>query len=103
MVKVFTMYKLKPEINIKDYLEFSINLDQKVTPKQPGVHKFEVYKILGAEDDKIIYQIVEAIEVESLETFRKVLASKEMEKVEKKYNELVDQSTVKMIYGEIIK
>lgn len=103
MVKVFAMYKLKPGIDIKDYLDFSINLDQKVTPKQPGVHKFEVYKIFGAEDDESIYQIVEVAEVESFEAFKKVLASKGMEKVEKKFNELVDQSTVKMIYGEIIK
>ena len=80
MVKVFTMYKLKPEVDFKDYLDFSAHLDQKVTPSQPGVYKFEVYKILGAEGGEIIYQIIEVAEVES---FKKVLASKEMEKVEK--------------------
>ena len=103
MVKVFIMYKLKPQIDMKDYYEFSINLDKKVTGKQPGVYKFEAYKILGAEDGVITYQIVEVLEVESVEAFKKVLVSKEIEEVEKRYKELVDLSTERILYGEIIK
>lgn len=102
MVKVFTMYKLKPGVNIADYIEFSTKLDQRVTPRQPGVHKFEVYQIQGSEKGEIMYQIVEVVEVESVKGFKKVLESKEMEKVEERYYELVDQASVKTLYGEII-
>lgn len=103
MVRVFIMGKLKEGTDYKDYLDFSINLDQKVTPNQPGIRKFEVYKIIETEGDKNIHHVVEVIDVESVEILKKVLASKEMEKVEKRYYELVERDTEKILYSEIVK
>ena len=40
MIKVFVMYKLKPGVSLEDYWKWSIEVDQKITPFQPGVYRF---------------------------------------------------------------
>ena len=47
MMYVFFMYKLKPGVKIEDYRKFSQDLDQKITPHQPGIKRFEVYEVKG--------------------------------------------------------
>ena len=78
MQKVFVMYKLKPGVKLEDYREWSISLDQKVTPFQPGVHRFEVYEIEGAEKGESPYMIVEDIDVDSWEAWQKAVKSDAM-------------------------
>jgi hypothetical protein len=103
MQKVFVMYKLKPGVSIEAYRKWSVALDQKVTPFQPGVHRFEVYEIEGAEKGKPEYQIVEDIDVESWEAWQKVVASEAMREVVKTWGDYGDEATLRVIYGKKIK
>jgi hypothetical protein len=103
MEKVFVMYKLKPGVTIEEYRKWSISLDQKVTPFQPGVHRFEVYEIAGSDKGAPAYQIVEDIDVESWETWQKVTASEGMKEVMKTWGKYGDESTIMAIYGKKIK
>jgi len=103
MIKVFVMYKLKSGVSIEDYWKWSIELDQKITPFQPGVYRFEVYAIEGAETGESPYQIVESIEVESFEQWQKVLKSEAMKEVVTTWPNYADESTTKLIYGNKIK
>lgn len=103
MQKVFVMYKLKPEVSIEDYRKWSVSLDQKVTPFQPGVYRFEVYAIEGAEKGKSPYQIVEDIEVESFEQWQKIVNSRAMKEVIETWSNYGDESTLKVIYGKKVK
>lgn len=103
MQKVFVMYKLKPEVSIEDYRKWSVSLDQKVTPFQPGVYRFEVYTIEGAEKGESPYQIVEDIEVESFEQWQKIVNSKAMKEVIETWSNYGDESTLKVIYGKKVK
>jgi quinol monooxygenase YgiN len=103
MQKVFVMYKLKPGVKIEDYRKWSVSLDQKVTPFQPGCHRFEVYEIKGAEQGESPYQIVEDIDVESWEAWQKVVQSAGMKEVVTTWNDYGDASTLKVIYGNKIK
>ncbi len=103
MQKVFVMYKLKPGVTIDEYRKWSISLDQKVTPFQAGVHRFEVYKIEGAEKGESPYQIVEDIDVESWEAWQKTLQGKGMKEVIETWGNYGDESTLVMIYGGKIK
>ena len=103
MQKVFVMYKLKPEVSIEDYRKWSVSLDQKVTPFQPGVYRFEVYEIEGAEKGESPYQIIEDIDVESFEQWQEVVSSEAMKEVVTTWSNYADESTLKVIFGKKIK
>lgn len=103
MQKVFVFYRLKPGVTVEEYRKWSINLDQKVTPFQPGVHRFEVYEIEGAEVGESPYQIVEDIEVDSWEAWQKVVKSEAMKEVVESWGKYGDESTLKVVYGTKVK
>jgi len=103
MKKVFAMYRLKPGVSIEEYKKWSVEVDQKITPFQPGVHRFEAYEIQGAEKGESPYMIVEDIDVDSWEDWQKVIKSDEMKEVMQAWPEYGDESTAVVIYGEKIK
>jgi uncharacterized protein (TIGR02118 family) len=101
--KVFSMYKLRPDVKIEDYRKWSREVDQVITASQPGVHHFEVYEIKGAGKGAPPYQIVEDIDVDSFEAWQKVLSNEAMKKVGKGWANYADESTLVVIYGEKVK
>ena len=101
--KVFVMYKLKPGVKIEDYRKWSREVDQTITPFQPGVYRFEPYEIKGAEKGKSPYQIVEDIDVESFEVWQNVVKSEAMKKLVKEWANYGDESTLITIYGDKVK
>lgn len=103
MIKVFVMYKLKMGVSLEDYWKWSIELDQKITPFQPGVYRYEVFTIEGAKKGESPYQIVEEIEIESFEQWQEVVNSEAMKEVVKTWQNYADESSVKTIYGKKVK
>ena len=103
MQKVFVMYKLKPGVDIRKYLEWSRTVDQTTTPFQPGVYRFEVYQMKGAEKGELPYQIIEDIDVESWEAWQRAVTGPGMAQVVKQWEDYGDASSVVMIYGDKIK
>jgi hypothetical protein len=67
--KVFVSYRLRPGVSVEQYKAWSGEIDQRITPGQKGVIRFEVYSIEGADKGEPFCQIVEDIEVESFEAF----------------------------------
>lgn len=102
MQRVFVMYKLKPGAKMEEYKKWSREVDQKITPNQPSVHRFEVYEIKGAEKGSSPYNIVEDIDVESFDKWQQTLKSKGMKKVVAEWDNYGDGSTVVMVFGEKI-
>jgi hypothetical protein len=103
MQKVFVMYKLKPGASYEKYREWSLSLDQRITPSQPGVIRFEVYVIRGAAEGESPYQIVEDIEVDDWETWEKVSNGPGMKQIADTWGDYGDASTLTIIYGDKIK
>ncbi|MCL5986545.1 MAG: hypothetical protein M1371_08280 [Actinobacteria bacterium] len=103
MQKVFVMYKLKPGVTLEEYRKWSISMDQKVTPFQPGVHRFEVYEIEGADKGDPPYQIVEDIDVDSWEEWQAVVNSDAMKEVIQTWGSYGDESSLAVVYGKKIK
>lgn len=103
MEKVFVLYKLKPGVSIEQYRNWSVNLDQKVTPFQPGVHRFEVYEIKGAEIGESPYRIIEDVDVDSWDEWQKVMASDAMKEILETWDNYGDRSTIIALYGKKIK
>jgi hypothetical protein len=102
--KVFVMYKLKPGVTLEEYRQWSVTLDQRITPFQPGVIRFEVYAIKGAANNgESPYQIVEDIEVDDWETWDKVSTGEGMKEVAETWGRYGDESTLTIIYGDKVK
>jgi uncharacterized protein (TIGR02118 family) len=101
MVHIFMMYNLKPG-KLEAYREHSHKTDQPTLLKQPGVRKFAVYEIKGGQGDKVPYQVVEDIEVDSWEAFQKVAASPEGKRLGEMWKEYCEEASAVTIYGEPI-
>jgi hypothetical protein len=102
MQKVFVSYKLRPGVTIEQYEAWSREVDQRITPGQNGIIRFEVYRIEGADKGEPFCQIVEDIEVESYEIFAETVKSRGMEYIIETFGKLADESTVNMVYGSKI-
>lgn len=102
MQKVFVSYKLKPGITPDQYAAWSREVDQRITPGQKGVIRFEVYRIEGADKGEPFCQIVEDIEVESFEAFTETVKGEGMAYIMETIGKYVDESTVQTVYGSKI-
>lgn len=102
MQKVFVSYKLKPGVDISQYESWSKEIDQRITPGQSGIIRFEVYKIEGADKGEPFCQVVEDIEVESFEKFNETVNGPGMKYVLETIENYVDMSTMKTVYGSKI-
>lgn len=104
MQKVFVMYDLRPGVTLDEYKRWSREVDQRVTPKQEGCIRFEVYAIEGAEGGgQPRYQIVEDIEVESWEVWERTLNGPGMASIAEDFPKYADESTVQLIYGSRVR
>jgi uncharacterized protein (TIGR02118 family) len=101
--KVFVMYKLKPGVDPREYVEWSKSVDQTTTPFQPGVYRFEVYQIKGRDGGDSPYDIVEDIDVESWEAWQQTVAGPGMAKVVTDWNNYGDADSLVAIYGDKVK
>ncbi len=69
MHKIYVMYKLKKGVTMDQYKQWSKEIDQRITPGQPGMIRFEVYEIKGADKGEPFVQVVEDIEVEDYDAW----------------------------------
>jgi hypothetical protein len=97
--KVIMLYRLREDATLEDYLAWSRDVDQRVTPQQPAVHRFEPYLIEAEEDGATRYNIIEDLEVESWEAWQKALETTAMKPVVDGFKELVDESSVAVYRG----
>lgn len=102
MPRAFAMYNLKPGVTMEQYRQFSREIDQKITPTQPHVQRFEVYEIKGRDQGKPPYQILEVIDVDSFEGWIQTTQGEGMKKVVEEWNKLCDPSSMVHIWGEKI-
>jgi len=101
MQRIVYLYNLKEGVTLQDYKEFS-DLDQAITVKQPGVLKFDLLKIKGSNKDTAPYQIMEVIDVESFDQWMKVQQSSPIAPLIEGFKKYVDESSVLMVYGDVI-
>ena len=93
------MYRLKSGVKIDDYKKWSLEVDQKITPYQPGVKSFQVYEINRVENGAA-YQILEDIDVEKAENYPP--KTEAMDRVVAEWGKYCDASSVVTIHGQKI-
>ena len=98
--KVIVLYKLKQGVSLKEYCEWSLQVDQRLTPAQPAVNRFEPHVVIGGEGGGEKYAIFEDLEVESWEAWQKALTSEEMKPVVEGWPKVADESSLVIVYGK---
>lgn len=99
MQKIFVMYRLKQGVTMDRYKAWSREIDQRITPGQPGMIRFEVYAIEGAEKGEPFVQVVEDIEVTDAREWFATANKPGMAYVQKTIADLIDPSTLQVIFG----
>jgi hypothetical protein len=102
MQKVFVSYRLLPGVSLEHFCQWSREIDQLMLMRQPGIIRFEIYAIEGAEDGQPFCQIMEDIEADSFEAFQSAVAGPDMAYCRETFPLFVDQSSVQVIYGSRI-
>jgi hypothetical protein len=102
MQKVFVLYNLRPGVTIEQYEAWSREIDQRITPGQNGVIRFEVYRIEGALRGVPHCQIIEDIEVDNHEVWANTLQGPGMAYVNETFGKYADESTLQIVYGSRI-
>ncbi|MDB5524090.1 MAG: hypothetical protein JWM58_1853 [Rhizobium sp.] len=102
MHKMYVMYNLKPGVTMEQYKLWSREIDQRITPGQPGMIRFEVYEMIGADNGEPFVQIVEDIEVEDFDAWMETCRREGMAYVESTLPNLIDESSRKIMYGKRI-
>lgn len=100
MQTIINLYNLRPGISIEEFKKWSKEVDQKMVPKQKGVHSFEVIEIKGVENGAK-YQVAEIIKVDSNEVWKENLETEEMKAVLEQWDKLCDGASVVSWYGEV--
>ena len=81
MQKVIAIYDLKKDVTIEQYKKWLLDIEMKVTPTLPGIHKFEVLEIKGSEGENKTFSVIEDFTVDSYESWQKAVSSDVMKKV----------------------
>ncbi len=101
MERLFITYKLNDGVSREEFVAFSRDLDQVVTPQQPGVLRFEAHVVepgANEEPDSVLpFDVIETVEVASFDAWRKALVSDEMRTVVTEFERVADQSSVLMM------
>lgn len=106
------MYDLKKHAKLEEFKRWSREVDQKITSKLPGYHRFDIFEVAGVLDgSKPPYRytelnppckIIEFIEVESQDVLERSQTSPVMGKVMKEWLDFVDESSVRILRVEQI-
>lgn len=97
MVTVFITYRLKPGVTREEYNTWSIETDQPIASRQPGVHRYEIYEV--AEGDDAPWDYAEVIDADSRKAWEKVNGYPEMQPVAARFFELCDRASVQVTYS----
>jgi hypothetical protein len=102
MVEVVITYKLKPGVTREEYRRWSLETDQPIASKQPGVLSYKVIEIEGGDTAEPSFDILEVIQATSWEAWKQAGEREEMQPLITRFLELCEPSTVQMLSGREI-
>ncbi len=97
--KVIVFYKLRAGVSLDEYRRWSGEVDQRLTPAQPAVNRFEPHVVIGGQGGGEEYEIFEDLEVESWDAWQAALESEAMKPVVEGWPRVADESSLVVIYG----
>jgi hypothetical protein len=92
-VKLLLLYKLREGVTREEYRKWSLERDQPTLTACEGVSQYRVFDV-GASDGEAAYDIVEYVEVDDWNTWRRVTTTGPMVPIGDDFQRLVDTATV---------
>ena len=92
MERIMYFYRLKEGVAMADFWRWSLETDQPITSRQPGVLRFETSEVTAFTNAK--YDVMEYIEAESYEAWNAVGKLPAMKKVASEWPLYGDGSSV---------
>jgi hypothetical protein len=99
MVKVFITYKLRPGVSREEYAAWSRRVDQPMATKQPGVFRYEIYQVVNGTDAEDWCDVMEVIEAESWDAWKKVNTYPDMLEAVEEWRQISIPESVRVVYG----
>ena len=101
MEQIFVLYKRRSDVSAERFRQWSLEVDQAITPNEPGVISFAVYEVKAPDGSDAAYDYVEAIEVESFEAFSKLATESEgMKRVAAEFGDFADGDSAVVFVGK---
>ena len=100
MPKVIVLYRLRPGISKSEFEQWSRDVDQKVMIRQPGVTRYEIYRIEGAHDGSPAYDYAENIDVEDWEQWQGREDWEDLKPLVPAFERMVESEKMVMLWGE---
>jgi hypothetical protein len=99
MVTVFITYKLRAGVTREEYAEWSRRVDQPMASKQPGVLRYEIFYVENGTGGEDWCDVMEVIEAESWEAWKKVNTYPEMLAAVEEWRKISEPDSVRVVYG----
>lgn len=99
MVNVFITYKLRPGVTREEYAEWSRRVDQPMARRQPGVRGYEIFRVDNGTEGEDWCDVMEVIEAESWEAWKKVNTYPEMLEAVEEWRQISVPESVRVVYG----
>ena len=102
MTMVIITYNLAEGVTRAEYREWSRTVDQVIGGRQPGITRYEVFEVTGAGVGDANADIIEVIEVDSVEAWEKVNGYPEMKPVYESWLKIADPESVNLLYADVV-
>ena len=99
MQTILMVYNLKKGVNLEDYKEYSLKVDQPLVNNMKSVKEFNVFFVLGPEK---VWDIFETILIDDWDSFDRESQTDEMLEADREWREWIDEDSLKIVYGERI-
>jgi quinol monooxygenase YgiN len=98
--KMFLSYRLKPDTDVNEFLEWSTAVDQPFTNKLEGVYRFDVYQAAEPAGDGQGPLFFEDIWVESKDHWEALLATDEVKPMVETWKTFADEGSALLVTGD---
>jgi len=103
LTRVFALYSVREGASAEEFMSWSRTVDQVVMRRQPGVHRFEVYRVTASFRGKAPYDFVEDVEVKDWSSWLALANNEELKaQLGPEFERLIDAPNMVMICAERI-
>jgi len=101
--RIYVLYRLKDGVSRDQYIDWSLSTDQKITPGLEAIMRFRVRQVIETiEGPENQFDIIEEIDVTSVEDWQRGLESEHMRKVQEEWPHYADTTSAVIVAAEPI-
>lgn len=92
--RVFTLYRLNEGVDIDEFKQWSVSIDQPTCLRMESCRRFEVHLIKEGSSETIPFDVIEDIEVDSWDAWQRDQASEGFSQIREEWPRFGDGTTL---------